>query len=158
MLKRFLLRTEVKGFMENSRLDVPELDEKWIMYLAFLVDIRQELNTLNLQLQGPGQLISTAYESVKTEIVENSTVCKNLCHFDVRRSLVEECAAFSGDEYVSSIENLQREFDERFDTFQLFADPFSADVENVPSVLQNELIDLQCNRELKGLRDDLFVS
>lgn len=94
--------------MENSRLDVPELDDpKWIIDLAFLVDIRQELNTLNLQLQGPGQLITTAYESVKTEIVENSTVCNKPHHFAAGRSLVEEGAAFSSDEYVSAIENLQ---------------------------------------------------
>lgn len=70
---------------------------------------------------------------------------------------MEHGTAFSGDDYVSAIEKLQREFDERFadfkvhrDTFKLFADPFSADVESVPSVLQNELIDLQCNSELKA--------
>lgn len=68
---------------------------------------------------------------------------------------MEEGTAFSGDGYVSAIENLLQEFDQRFadfkarrDTFQLFADPFSADVESVPSVLQMEL-HLQCNSELK---------
>lgn len=34
-------------------------------------------------------------------------------------------------------------------TFQLFANPFSADVESVSSMLQIELTDLQCNSELK---------
>lgn len=68
---------------------------------------------------------------------------------------MEEGTAFSGDEYDSAIENLLQEFDQRFadfkahrDIFQLFADPFSADVESVPSLLQMELIDLQCNSEL----------
>jgi len=63
----------------------------------------------------------------------------------------------AGREYVSAIENLQREFDERFadfkahhDTFQLFADPFSADVESIPSVWQTELTDSQCNSELRA--------
>ena len=34
-------------------------------------------------------------------------------------------------------------------TFQIFADPFSFDVQDTPLVLQMELIDLQCNSELK---------
>ncbi len=59
VLKRFFdLRTEVKRFMEDGRMDVPEFDDpKWVMDLAFLVDITQELNVLNLKLQGPGQLM-----------------------------------------------------------------------------------------------------
>ncbi|KAK0145575.1 General transcription factor II-I repeat domain-containing protein 2 [Merluccius polli] len=151
VLKRFFeLRAEVKRFMEDGRLDVPELDNpKWIMDLAFLVDITQQLNILNLKLQGPSQLITTAYESVKA-------FSSKLRLWKTQVSLAEEGTVFSGDEYVSAIENLQQEFDERFadfkahrDTFQLFADPFSADVESVPSMLQTELIDLQCNSELK---------
>lgn len=62
--------------MEDGRLDVSKLDDsKWIMDLAFLVDITWELNILNLKLQGPLQLITEAYQSEsllhKTEIVEN---------------------------------------------------------------------------------------
>ena len=158
VLKRFFeLRAEVKRFMEDGRLDVPELDgPHWIMDLAFLVDITQQLNTLNLDLQGAGQLITTAYESVKAlstrlRLWKTQLSAKKLCHFDACRSLVEEGTTFSGDDYVSAIENLQQEFDVRFadfkthhDTFQLFADPFSADVESVSSMLQIELIDLKC--------------
>lgn len=62
----------------------------------------------------------------------------------------------SGDEHASAIENLLQEFDQCFadfkahhDTFQLFSDPFLAGVESVPDLLQMELIDLQCNIELK---------
>ena len=35
-------------------------------------------------------------------------------------------------------------------TFQIFADPFSFDVQDAPDMLQMELIDLQCNSELKA--------
>ena len=163
VLRRFFeLRAEIKKFMEDGRLDVRELDDpKWVMDLAFLVDITQQLNILNLKLQGPGQLITTAYDSVKAfctklRLWKAQLSAKNLCHFSACRSLAEEGTVFEGDEYVSAIENLQQEFDERFadfkahsDTLQLFADPFSADVESVPSMLQTELIDLQCNSELK---------
>ncbi len=134
----FDLRTEVKRFMED----------------AFLVDITQELNVLNLKLQGPGQLITAAYESVKAfstklRLWKTQLSAKNLSHFTTCRSLMEEGIAFNGDEYAFAVENLLQEFDQRFadfkahrDTFQLFADPFSADVESVPFFLQMELIDL----------------
>ncbi len=162
VLKRFFdLRTEVKRFMEDGRMNVPEFDDpKWVMDLAFLVDITQELNVLNLKLQGPGQLITAAYERVKAfstklRLWKTQLSAKNLSHFTTCRSLVEEGIAFNADEYASAVEKPQ-EFDQRFadfkahrDTFQLFADPFSADVESVPNLLQMELIDLQCNSELK---------
>lgn len=40
VLKRFFeLRAEVKRFVEDGRMDVPEFGEsKWVMDLAFLVD------------------------------------------------------------------------------------------------------------------------
>lgn len=54
VLKRvFELKTEVKAFVEKDGMAVPVLsDQKWLMDLAFLVDITQELNVLNKRLQG----------------------------------------------------------------------------------------------------------
>lgn len=47
-------------------MDVPEFDgPKQVKDLAFLLDITQELNILNLKLQGLVQLITAAYERVK---------------------------------------------------------------------------------------------
>ncbi|KAA0714572.1 General transcription factor II-I repeat domain-containing protein 2 [Triplophysa tibetana] len=77
-------------------MDVPEFeDPKWVMDLAFLVDITQELNVLNLKLQDPGQLITAAYESVKAfstklRLWETQLSAKNLSHFTTCRSLVEQ--------------------------------------------------------------------
>ncbi|KAL1263758.1 hypothetical protein QQF64_006497 [Cirrhinus molitorella] len=67
VLKRFFeLRKEVKRFMEDGRIDVPEFDDpKWVMDLAFLVDITQELNILNLKLQGPGVWLESSEVSVQ---------------------------------------------------------------------------------------------
>ncbi len=60
VLKRFIeLRAEVKACMEKDGMAVPVLsDPKWLMNLAFLVDISKELNVLNKKLQGQGQLVS----------------------------------------------------------------------------------------------------
>lgn len=148
--------------MKDCRMNVPEFDDpKWVMDLEFLVDITQELNILNLKLQGPSQLITTVYDSVKAftsklKLWKIQLSAKKFSHFTTCRSLVEEGTVFCGEEYVSAINNLLQELDERFAdfkahhcTFQLFADPFSADMENAPSVLQMELIDLQCNSLLE---------
>ncbi|CAM4718322.1 unnamed protein product [Lepidochelys kempii] len=59
-LKRFFeLKTEVKRFMGEIKMPVPQSeDHKWMTDLAFLVDVTQELNILNLKMQGPGQLVT----------------------------------------------------------------------------------------------------
>ena len=122
----------------------------------------QDLIILNLKLHGSGQLITAAYETVKaipklivekTQLSAKKKKKKTLSHFTACRSLMEEGTALSSDEYASAVGNvlpfcwLQGAI--CGDTFYLFADLFSADVESSPSLLQNELIDLQCNSELK---------
>ncbi|XP_067096949.1 general transcription factor II-I repeat domain-containing protein 2-like [Osmerus mordax] len=144
VLKRFFeLRAEVKAFMEKNGMAVPVLsDPKWLMDLAFLVDITQELNK--------AQLSQT-----------------NLCHFPACKALMDVGTPFSGvptyTKYADAIVKLQEEFDHRFAdfktqraTFQIFADPFSFDVQDASPVLQMELIDLQCNSELKAKFRELF--
>ncbi len=49
----------MKAFMEKDGMAVPVLsDPKWLIDIAFLVDITKELNVLNKKLQGQGQLVS----------------------------------------------------------------------------------------------------
>ena len=142
---------------------VPVLsDPKWLMDLAFLVDITHELNVLNKKLEGQGQLVSAAYDNVRafsTKLVlwKAQLSQTNLCHFPACKALLNAGTPFSGEKYVDAIMRLQEEFDHRFAdfkthraTFQIFADPFSFDVQDAPPVLQMELIDLQCNSVLKA--------
>ncbi len=164
VLKRFFeLREEVKAFMEKDGVAVPVLsDPKWLMDLAFLVDITHELNVLNKKLQGQGQLVSAAYGNVRafsTKLVlwKAQLSQTNLCHFPACKALVDAGTPFSGKKYVDAILKLQKEFDHRFADFkthratlQIFADPFTFDVQDAPPVLQMELIDLQCNSDLKA--------
>lgn len=163
VLKRFFeLRAEVKAFIEKDGMAVPLLsDSKWLMDFAFLVDITQELNVLNKKLQGQGQLVSAAYDNVRafsTKLVlwKAQLSQTNLCHFPACKALMDVGTPFSGEKYADAIMKLQEEFDRRFAdfkthraTFQIFADPFSFDVQDASPVLQMELIDLQCNSELK---------
>ncbi|MBN3281368.1 GT2D2 protein, partial [Polyodon spathula] len=105
-------------------------DTKWMMDLAFLVDITQELNNLNLKLQGPGQLVTTVFDDVKAFTTEMKLWKKkisqsNHTHFPSCKSLLEEL----------DIE-MQFNFRKQRVSFQLFADPFSVDVETAPSDLQ----------------------
>lgn len=45
---------------------MPKFDDlKRVMDLAFLEDIKQEVNTLNLKLRDPGEHIIAAYNRVK---------------------------------------------------------------------------------------------
>lgn len=78
-------------------------------------------------------------------IMHQHQLCGTCMNFE-HVTPVEEGTAFSADEYVSVLGERFADFMAHCDTFQIYADPFSADVES----LQHELIDLQCNSELKA--------
>ena len=116
VLKRFFeLRAQVKAYMEKDGMTVPVLsDPKWLMDLAFLVDITQELNVLNKKLQGQGQLVSVAYDSVRafsTKLVlwKSQLSQTNLCHFPACKALMDSGTTFSGEKYADTIGKLQEE-------------------------------------------------
>jgi len=68
VLQRFFaLRQEIALFMAMKDKDVPQLsDPTFLSDLAFLTDITQHLNALNLQLQGPKQVITLMYDCIKS--------------------------------------------------------------------------------------------
>ena len=67
VLKRFFdLRVEINTFLTGKGKPVPQLeDPAWMCDLAFLGDLMDHLNQLNLHLQGNGHLISTMVSHVK---------------------------------------------------------------------------------------------
>jgi hypothetical protein len=67
MLARFFaLREEIGLFMEEKGRPITELNKtEWICDLAFLVDITQHLNDLNVRLQGKEQHIGLMMSHVK---------------------------------------------------------------------------------------------
>ncbi|KAM4021787.1 general transcription factor II-I repeat domain-containing protein 2A-like [Anomaloglossus baeobatrachus] len=122
------LLPQITDFMLSENKEVPELnDAEWKWHLAFLTDVTELLNSLNVQLQGKGKLICDMQSHVKA--------------FEKR---------------VNSLEKLQKEFQFRFkelhlheQNIQLFRNPFYIDIENVDAIYQMELAELQNCDSLK---------
>lgn len=162
VLKRFFaLRDEIASFMIMKNRAVPLLtDSIFQCNLAFLTDIMDHLNGLNLKLQGKKQIITQMYDNVKSFKVKLRLWMKqvgegNLVHFPTLNSLQKvepKCLK----EYRDLLSNLLQQFDVRFEDFkilepqfQLFSTPFAVEVDNVAEELQMELVELQCDTILK---------
>ena len=88
VLSRFFqLLDAVKLFMEEKNQNYPELsDLKWIMDLAFLVDMLYHLNRLNLNLQGKLKILPDLMQSVsafvnKLKLFKAHIQREDLTHF-----------------------------------------------------------------------------
>jgi len=125
---------------------------------------------LNKKLQGQVQLVRDAYDNVMAFstklILWKAQLCQtNVGHFLGCRALVDAGTQFNGEEYAVAISKLVQEFNNRFAdlkshkaTFQIFAEPFSVDVQYAPQGLQMET--LQCKfglkfRDISGKEDKL---
>lgn len=162
MLKRFYdLRTEIKIFMETKGKPVAEFeDEDWILDLAFLVDVTEHLNDLNLRLQGRNQLINNMFQTItaferKLKLWHSQIIVKDLTHFSTLAGhKVVSCSKYA--KYAGLIFDLIQEFESRFQDFRkneeyfnIFSTPFSLEINKLPSNLQMECIELQSDIQLK---------
>lgn len=165
MLKRvYDLRKEIIIFLKSrdENLVADFENNEWVCDLSFLVDITQHLNELNTKLQGKNNMIHNLFYLIKSFEVklilwQSQLTSGLLTHFSTMNSFAassEQPINFT--KYASLIENLQNEFKRRFQDmrkfeklFDMFALPFTTDVEIVPIDFQMELIDLQSNSELK---------
>jgi hypothetical protein len=163
-LKRFLdLKKEIQNFMELQNKAVAQLsDENWLLDLCFLVDITTHLNQLNLKLQGENKLITESCSEIKSftlklHLWENQLRNGDATHF---AELINTKCSVQKDfsKYADCLNKLKEAFDSRFQEiamydkhFELFRSPFNVDPSTAPSSLQLELIDLQCNPELKTI-------
>uniref|UniRef100_A0AAZ3S7J0 SPIN-DOC-like zinc-finger domain-containing protein n=1 Tax=Oncorhynchus tshawytscha TaxID=74940 RepID=A0AAZ3S7J0_ONCTS len=164
----FELREEICQFLETKGKDTAEpREQKFLCELAFLCDISSHLDALNLQLQGRGRIITDMYAAVrafKTKLClwENQMLQGNPCHFPCCQSIkaqistaVFPCAQFAEKHSVLAAEFSRRfaDFDAQKCKFELLSNPFAVDVENAPTNIQMELIELQCNDTLKSKYD-----
>ena len=163
VLDRFFdLREEIAMFMEMKEKAVAELqDAKWISDLAFLTDLTNHLNELNVSLQGKRQIITQMYDEIlafkmKLRLWERQLQNNNSDHFPKLASIKHSPSQRDLKEYSEILLELHEQFESRFkdlevlaSQFDIFVRPFSINIDSVPSTLQLELIDLQCDREQK---------
>ncbi|CAH2108321.1 unnamed protein product [Euphydryas editha] len=167
VLKRFFdLRKEINIFMKEKGKLVPELtDPQWLTELGFLTDLTHELNTLNVRLQGKNKLISDMHTDVKAFQIKIKLFIKHIDeskfdHFPNCKKAAEEAGInlhLKIDKIKDILIQIQNQFSHRFSDFEkvssklkIFANPFLCDIEDVPSNLQMNVIDLQCNDTLKN--------
>ncbi|KAE8739297.1 hypothetical protein FOCC_FOCC015205 [Frankliniella occidentalis] len=121
---------------------------EWIQKVAFLVDVSEHLNSLNLSSQGKDNLISDMFQIVigferKLEIFVSEIQKGNLFHFSHLKSLGLLSEHFQS-ECAVTLCNLREKFQSSFHDFRklemdiaLFSDPFSVNVSDVPAELIN---------------------
>ena len=154
----FKLKDEIQQFMEGKGNPIAEFnDAEWISDLAFLADITSHLNELNSRLQRKGQLINCMFDHVKAfqvklSLWENQINNKNFTHFPI----LLNCKDKNTQKYAKFISELREEFENRFhdfkenaSSFEIFSRPFSIKPDDVPENLQMELVDFQCESNLK---------
>ena len=170
LLQRFNdLRNEIMTFLKqkNASFGINELgDPDWLTDLAFLTDFTLHMSKLNLQLQGKEQLINRMYDYItafvnKLRFWETQLINSNFAHFPN----LARCKPANSDKYVSVIVSTKTEFKFRFgdmkkqkDKFDLFAMPFSVDVNSAPHELQMEIIELQSSDMLKAKFDSVPIA
>ena len=138
-------------------------DGKWLCDLAFMVDITKHLSELNVMLQGPNQLVSALVSNVKSfeaklKLWQMQLVNGNSVYFP---TLQEQKPAVTS-EYAAECAKLLHAFGERFQDMKIkvkelniFATPFNVEPADVPDNLQNEIIELQSNDQLKAKYNNL---
>ncbi|KFM58258.1 General transcription factor II-I repeat domain-containing protein 2, partial [Stegodyphus mimosarum] len=165
ILKQFWdLKEEICQFLKTKNQDVSLFyDPIWIQDLSFLVDITKHLTDLNLSLQGKDHIITNMFDIIKAfkcQLVlwEKQLKNEDLTHFptcSMNKSSLDDTCSYQ--KYAEKIANLTTEFETRFndfssleDKFFLFSSIFSISIDSVPSHMQMEVIEIQCNSNLKA--------
>lgn len=164
-LARFYhLHNEIDMFMNEKQESIPELsNDVWLSDLCFLVDITEKMNNLNKDLQRQNILITDAVNSInafnkKLSLFEDQLKNNNAQHFPTLKNFTQTKPGNNVTKYANEVNKLLIGFNSRFEeiekysnSFDIFSTPFNVDPKVVPSNLQLEIIELQCNNELKQI-------
>jgi len=148
------LKAEIQEFCEKKGKDIPELsDEDWMADFAFAVDVTALMNELNTKLQGKGLSVHEMHSLVKAfmrklQFLSSQLESKTLTHMQTLKEVTPSADHLC--RYSSMLGALHGEFSRRFEDLKIIEDemhmissPFSCNVDNAPSDVQLELIDLQ---------------
>lgn len=171
-LQRFLaLRKEIPLFLKNDiSSDTSELQDKmrdpqFLADLAFLTDMTQHLNELNLKLQGKNHNIANLYGNVngfrnKLKLFKTSLQQDDFSFFPSCKEHYLEMKNFEECNFLDHLKYMDEiivEFERRFADFEkiesdiaLFTQPLTIAVETVNIDYQLELCDLQSDPFYKG--------
>lgn len=166
MERFFTIRKQIPAFLsEYVSSDTTELEEKFqdpefLRQLAFLTDLTNHLNSLNLSLQGRNQTISDLIGLIngfrnKLNVFKHALEKNNLAHFPSCLQLAEEFNNEINIDFSCCSEQIQHvidEFNTRFQDIEslkssvlLYNNPLVATIEDQPPELQLELCDLQAD-------------
>lgn len=181
VLQRFaeLLPALVNFFKERGE-SFPELEDPvWLQDFAFLADITEKLNILNLQLQGKdkdigGTISDVVSFSKKLELWERNLIQGEYKHFACLKQTLDKQGPsqppYNNKEYIAILSDLKSQFNQRFQDFksisivaqfvkspfiEIDAEEFSTCVmqhfEEDNAAVEMELIDFQNDLSLKSL-------
>ena len=157
MLGRFhSLLPEIIEFRNLKKCPLTELeDENWLCDLGYMVDITKHLNDLNVQLQGPDELLHTMFSKIKfftsmLNLWENQLKENDCTHFPMLKKYHPTSCA----QYALECSSLLERFNARFQDINskqveldIFSIPFNVTPASAPSELK--LIKLQSDDMLK---------
>ncbi len=181
-LQRFReLCPEIKEFLrESGHAEYKQLnDEEWLLDLAFLTDLSNMLNDLNLELQGKDKTVINMISSVnafkrKMKHLSSKLQRHDVANFQNLQSELETqgkaCVQLDSARYMEQVDNCLSEFDRRFQDFFLLEPvatfmcyPFreDAEVDSLTSktatlfhlnssAVEDEILTLQADLELKS--------
>ena len=164
VLRRFFdLREEIKEFMEKKGKPVLEFQStEWMQDLAFMVDITEHLNNLKKMLQGRNKVVTQYYDSIcafklKLSLWETQLAGGDAAHFPCLKDVCATQHSVDMKRFKDKITGLLQEFEQRFQIFgelekefKFFCSPFTVNASDLPVNIQLEIIDLQCDSDLKG--------
>ncbi|XP_038564407.1 general transcription factor II-I repeat domain-containing protein 2A-like [Micropterus salmoides] len=148
------LRDQIQDFCVKKGHDVPELsDEDWVTDLGFAVDVTALMNELNVKLQCKGLFVHEMYSAVKAfmrklQLLSSQVKDNILTHLPTLKEATRSADHLH--KYSTMLEALHGEFSRQFQDFKtlesemhMVSSPFNCNVDNAPSDVQMELIDLQ---------------
>jgi hypothetical protein len=142
------LRDEVSS--DTTNLKQKMLNPTFICESAFLTDITEHMNDLNMRLQGKQQNVSNLFGHVngfrnKLKLFKTAIERNDLTHFPCCKELAEELSNYEVSDFtfVSNIEGMMEEFQTRFTDFEIMKNeiallhkPFIVVIEEQPAQLQ----------------------
>ncbi|KAG6937314.1 zinc finger BED-type containing 9 [Chelydra serpentina] len=182
MLSRlFELKDEVEIFPKQQKkeeLYCEFMDQTFQLSLAYLVDIFESLNNLNLKLQGNNaaniiaqhNAIKAFTEKIKLWKNQNQALMPNFSFFPTFSSLAENegfqefCKENAKNKIVFHLDCLADEFIRYFpDNFsgnpvhKLAHSPFNVDVDSLPEVLQEQALKMKYDSSAKDIFENLSL-